>query len=410
MELGLYVITDPTLPGGRSHEDAVRAALRGGARVIQLRDKTLTTRQLIELGRRLKEIVHGHGGIFIVNDRVDVALAVGADGVHIGQEDMQVEDARRLLGRDKIIGVSARTVEAARAAEAAGADYIGTGSIASTSSKPDAVVIGFEGLRRICDAVRIPVVAIGGITLQMVEEIIKAGASGIAVISAVMGAQDIEAAAREFSTRIERAFAEFGPLKMPQKLQASYGIPGGPSCRSGWQHRQDEAQTGEKGEDSPLPWIPRGGEVTSQPSQREYPAEPRVAASALVLDQEGRVLLVRRGNEPNYGLWSLPGGMVEPGERARDAAMRELEEECGIRAIPGSVVDVVDAIVRDQYGRIRYHYVIAVFRGQPRSTELSPSSEVLEAKWIPPVQALALPLTDTTREVLNKIMGPSPSV
>lgn len=353
MKLGLYVITDRRFLKGRSYEDMVLAALRGGAHVVQLRDKEMPVRELIALGKRLKEIVHSYGGIFIVNDRVDVALAVGADGVHLGQEDMPLEDARRLLGLGKIIGVSARTPKAAILAEKGGADYIGAGSIGPSPSKPDATVIGIEGLQEVASAVRIPVVAIGGITLGMVEGVIGAGASGIAVISEVFGKDDITGAARALS----------------EKIQACLAAQEGATLR------------------------------------REYPARPYVAASVLISDDRGRVLLVRRGNEPNYGKWSLPGGLVELGERVRDAAIRELREECGIEAELDRVLDVADVIVQGGDGddRVRYDYVIVVFSGRSKALDLKPSLELLEAAWLTVDELPTLPLTGTTQELLRRI-------
>jgi thiamine-phosphate pyrophosphorylase len=204
----LYVITDERIGRGRSTEDIVAAAIRGGATMIQLREKAWTAKRLIEVGRRLLAITRPSGVPLIVNDRVDVALAIDADGAHVGQDDLPVPDARRLLGSDKIVGTSAATVEEARQAEADGADYVGVGSIYSTASKPDAgAAIGGDALRRIRDAIRIPVVAIGGITPANAAEAIRAGAHGVAVISTVVGADDVAAAARVL-TEVVRAAKE----------------------------------------------------------------------------------------------------------------------------------------------------------------------------------------------------------
>jgi len=206
VDWSVYVITDRQVAGDRSILEVVRAALRGGATVVQLREKAATTRQMIELGRALHRITQEAGVPLIVNDRVDVALAVEAEGVHVGQDDMPAALARRLIGPDRILGVSAGTVEEAVQAERDGADYLGVGDVYGTPSKPDAgEPIGVEGLAEIARAVSIPVVAIGGIRPDNAAAVIRAGASGVAVISAVVGAPDPEAAARRLREAVERA-------------------------------------------------------------------------------------------------------------------------------------------------------------------------------------------------------------
>jgi thiamine-phosphate pyrophosphorylase len=187
-------------------DEVVAGAIRGGATMVQLREKTWTTRDLVEAGRRLLAITRPTDVPLIINDRVDVALAIDADGVHVGQDDLPVPEARRLLGPDKIVGTSAGTVEEARQAEVDGADYIGVGSIFATSSKADAGdAIGPEALRRIREAVHIPIVAIGGITAANAAAAIAAGAHGVAVIAAVVGADDIAAAAGLMSEAVRAA-------------------------------------------------------------------------------------------------------------------------------------------------------------------------------------------------------------
>jgi thiamine-phosphate pyrophosphorylase len=204
LDLTLYVITDRRLASGRSHEEVAREAIAGGATVIQLRDKEASTKELVEIGRRLRRLTAERGVTFIVNDRVDVALAVDADGVHLGQEDMPAALARQLMGPAKVIGVSAGTVEEAKRAEKEGANYLGVGPVYATVTKPDAgEPIGVEGLAEILRAVSIPVVAIGGINEGNVEEVVATGADGVAVVSAVVGAQDIEAAARRLHRKIK---------------------------------------------------------------------------------------------------------------------------------------------------------------------------------------------------------------
>ena len=206
MDWSLYVITDRRLSGGKSHLEVMRAAIEGGATAIQLRDKDASTRELIEAGLALRELTRERGVTFIVNDRVDVALAVDADGVHVGQDDMPARLARKLVGPDKIVGVSASTLEEALRAEADGADYVSASPVFSTPTKTDTPPpTGLEGLRAFVEAVHVPVIAIGGINEGNVEEVIKAGAAGVAVISAVVAASDIAAAARRLRQRIEEA-------------------------------------------------------------------------------------------------------------------------------------------------------------------------------------------------------------
>ncbi|WP_434075036.1 thiamine phosphate synthase [Moorella naiadis (nom. illeg.)] len=193
----LYVIITTKLGGGRPTLELVQAALAGGATAIQLREKDLPAREQVELGLAIRELTRAAGATFIINDRLDVAQAVAADGLHIGQEDLPAPVARKLLGPDKILGVSTGTVAEARQAEADGADYLGVGSIYATGSKGDAgEPIGPAGLRAIKEAVKIPVVGIGGINASNAAAVIAAGAAGVAVISAVISAPDVAAAAR----------------------------------------------------------------------------------------------------------------------------------------------------------------------------------------------------------------------
>lgn len=209
IDLSLYVLTDAKLARGRSHEDVVAAALRGGATVIQYREKNATTRQLIEQATRLRALCRAYHVPFIVNDRVDIALAVEADGVHVGPDDMPVALARQLMGRDKIVGASAGTVEEARAAIADGADYLGVGAIFATATKADAgEPIGLAGLQQIVRVSTVPVVGIGGINASNAASVIHAGANGVAVISAVVSADDVERATRELKAIIEQAKQE----------------------------------------------------------------------------------------------------------------------------------------------------------------------------------------------------------
>jgi thiamine-phosphate pyrophosphorylase len=193
----LYVITDPTLSRGRSHIEVARAALEGGADAIQIRDKSSTAYNLSRITAEIQPLARKFGAALLVNDRVDVALVAGADGAHVGQADLPAREARRLLPRPRLIGVSAWTREQARRAQKEGADYIGVGPVFRTATKPGAgEPLGLDALTEIVAAVSIPVVAIGGINAENVVRVFKAGASGAAVISAVVSAEDIGAAAR----------------------------------------------------------------------------------------------------------------------------------------------------------------------------------------------------------------------
>ena len=201
----LYVVTDRALSGGRPLVEVIRRTLAGGAKIVQLREKNLSTREMLQLAAALKELTREYGARFIVNDRLDVALAVDADGVHLGQEDMPARIARRLLGPEKVLGVSVSSVEEALRAVEDGADYLGAGAVFPTATKEEARAIGLEGLRAIASAVGIPVVAIGGIDRTRVAEVIAAGADGVAVVSAVMAAADPCEAARKILAAVEKA-------------------------------------------------------------------------------------------------------------------------------------------------------------------------------------------------------------
>jgi thiamine-phosphate pyrophosphorylase len=194
LKLGLYIITGSYPELGRSHLDIARAALEGGADAIQLRAKDLGGRDMLELSLRIREMVDksGRDCLFMVNDRVDVALAAGADGVHLGQDDLPAVEARTLIGEDIILGISAMTPEMAEKAQAEGADYLGVGPAFPTPTKPDAgIVIGVEGIQNTKQAVDVPVVAIGGINQDNAGQVLEAGVDGIAVISAVATAEDM---------------------------------------------------------------------------------------------------------------------------------------------------------------------------------------------------------------------------
>ncbi len=198
----LCVITDTQL-SGLPHHEVAEQALGGGAPMIQLRDKEGNLRSLYNEALIIQRLCRRQGALFIVNDRFDLALAVEADGVHLGQDDLPAQRVRPLLRPGMLLGISTHSVEEARAAEAAGADYIGFGPVFATGTKTETrPVVGVEGVRRVKAAVRIPLIAIGGITLETVADVIGGGADGVAVISAIVGSGDIATACRQFITRI----------------------------------------------------------------------------------------------------------------------------------------------------------------------------------------------------------------
>ncbi|NPV26002.1 MAG: thiamine phosphate synthase [Firmicutes bacterium] len=199
----LYVITDQQLSSPRSNREVITQALAGGATAVQLREKALPERQLWQQAVELREITARAGAAFIINDRVDLALAVDADGVHLGQDDLPAEVARKLLGPGKILGISVTSVAEALAAQAAGADYLGVGPIYPTTTKSDARdIVGLAGLKEIRQVVSLPLIAIGGINLTNIREVISAGADGIAVVSAIVTAPDIAKTTQEMLTEI----------------------------------------------------------------------------------------------------------------------------------------------------------------------------------------------------------------
>ena len=194
--LRVYAVTDRHWLDGRSLAQVVEESLAGGATMIQLREKDLDEKAFLEEAKTLKKLCGKYNVPFIVNDNVDIALAVDADGIHVGQSDMEAGRVREKLGPDKILGVSAQTVEQAIRAEEAGADYLGVGAVFPTGSKDDAESVSGETLAAICEAVTIPVVAIGGITKDNIRELAGTGICGVAVISAIYAQADIPAATK----------------------------------------------------------------------------------------------------------------------------------------------------------------------------------------------------------------------
>lgn len=193
----LYAVTDRSWLGGQTLYEQVEEALEGGATFIQLREKNLDDEETLKEAVLLQDLCKKYKVPFVVNDKVEVALKMDADGVHVGQSDMEAGNVRQLLGPDKIIGVSAQTVEQALLAQERGADYLGVGAVFPTGSKSDAVEVDHDTLRAICQAVDIPVVAIGGISRENVSRLAGTGICGIAVISAIFAQKDIRTSTRE---------------------------------------------------------------------------------------------------------------------------------------------------------------------------------------------------------------------
>jgi thiamine-phosphate pyrophosphorylase len=196
-ELLLYAVTDRAWLGKQTLYEQVEQALKGGATFVQLREKELDSKAFLEEAVEIQGLCRKYQIPFVINDNVGIALKINADGVHVGQDDMEAGNVRALLGRDKILGVSVQTVEQAVLAEQSGADYLGVGAVFHTGSKADAADVSHETLKAICKAVKIPVVAIGGIGKQNVLELRGSGICGIAVISAIFAAQDIQSATAE---------------------------------------------------------------------------------------------------------------------------------------------------------------------------------------------------------------------
>ena len=221
-DYSLYLVTDRTLSLGRSTVEVVRAAIRGGVSCVQLREKGCSTREFMDEARLLKALLAGTGVPLFINDRLDVALAVGADGVHLGQNDLAIADARRLVGNRMIIGISAESVADAIRAEAEGADYIGASPVFTTSTKTDtAPPLGLDGLRAIRRAVQLPLVAIGGINADNAAAVLRAGADGLAVVSAIVSAPCPRTAAAGLRQRIQSTHNEEPACKQRSTITGS---------------------------------------------------------------------------------------------------------------------------------------------------------------------------------------------
>ncbi|WP_312070728.1 thiamine phosphate synthase [Anaerotignum propionicum] len=199
----LYAVTDRAWLHGRKLAEDVEKALLGGATFVQLREKDASYEEFLEQAQEVKKVCKKYNVPFVINDNIEVALAVNADGIHVGQSDMEAGSVREKLGKDKIIGVSTRTVEEALLAQERGADYLGVGAMFQTSTKLDAADVTFEELKAICAAVEIPVVAIGGISNHNVAELRGTGIDGVAVVSAIFAAEDIRKATSEMKQNLE---------------------------------------------------------------------------------------------------------------------------------------------------------------------------------------------------------------
>ena len=193
----LFAVTDRAWVGQGTLGDQVEQALRGGVTCVQLREKSLGVPAILVEAEEIGALCRSYGVPFLINDRVEIALQCGADGVHVGQKDRAAREVRRLLGPNRILGVSARTVEQAVQAERDGADYLGVGAVFSTSTKADAMPVSYETLQAICRAVSIPVVAIGGIQRENLLSLAGSGVDGVALVSAIFAAPDVETASRE---------------------------------------------------------------------------------------------------------------------------------------------------------------------------------------------------------------------
>ena len=203
-ELMLYAVTDRHWLGEETLYDQVKKALDGGATFVQLREKELDREDFLAEALEIQKLCRKYGVPFVINDEVSIAKDIDADGVHVGQSDMEAMDVRKVLGPDKILGVSAQTVEQAITAEKHGADYLGVGAVFATGSKDDADDVSHETLKAICEAVSIPVIAIGGITKDNVSELVGSGICGVAVISAIFGQNDIKKATEDLKVSVEK--------------------------------------------------------------------------------------------------------------------------------------------------------------------------------------------------------------
>ncbi len=203
-QMTVYAVTDRAWTGEKSLMEQVKEALEGGITFLQLREKKLSKEAFLQEAKEMKQLAEKYKVPFVINDNIEIAQKSGADGVHVGQDDMPVEEVRKILGEDKIIGVSAHNVEEALKAQKGGADYLGVGAVCQTATKSDASVVSMEEMKKICESVSIPVVAIGGIHKDNLSMLENTGVDGIAVVSAIFAAKDIKEAARELFEKVSK--------------------------------------------------------------------------------------------------------------------------------------------------------------------------------------------------------------
>ena len=201
-ELKLYLVTDSDILRGRDFYNCIEEALKGGVTMLQLREKNASGKEFLEKAIKLRELTKKYNVKFIINDRVDIAMLCDADGVHVGQSDIPANKVRELIGEDKIVGVSARTVEEALTAKENGADYLGVGAMFTTRTKLDAKSVSIEKLKEIKERVELPLVAIGGLSLSNIDKLKECNVDGYAVVSAILGAENIKLECEKWSEKI----------------------------------------------------------------------------------------------------------------------------------------------------------------------------------------------------------------
>lgn len=207
-DMMLYAVTDAAWTGKKTLTEQVEEAMKGGITFLQLREKHLSKEEFLKEAIEIKDLAQKYQIPFVINDEIEIAQEAGADGVHVGQDDMPVEEVRKILGKDKIIGVSAHNVEEAVRAERGGADYLGVGAVYPTSTKENTSAVSMEEMKKICQTVSIPVVAIGGIKKNNMKVLTGTGVNGIAVVSAIFAAKDIRKAAGELLEAVKEMKAE----------------------------------------------------------------------------------------------------------------------------------------------------------------------------------------------------------
>lgn len=192
----LYLVTNRELMSSKTIEKSVKEAIKGGCTIVQLREKDISSKEFYDIAKSLRKITKKHKVPFIINDRVDIALAVNADGIHVGQSDLSLKNVRKLIGKDKIIGISCGNLEEAKKAYKNGADYLGVGAIFPTNTKKDAKDVGIDGLKEIINNIPLPIVAIGGINKENIEKLRDINLAGVALVSAIISQKDVKNSAK----------------------------------------------------------------------------------------------------------------------------------------------------------------------------------------------------------------------